>query len=349
MSESSLPPAAGPRSPSPTKPVEVGAASLRLPALSVIVPNYNHAKYLELSLPAILHQSVPPLELIVLDDASTDNSVEVIQRFADQNPLVRFVRNEQNLGAIANVKKGVALARGECVFVAPADDEIVPGLFEKSLTMLARHPQAALCCAAAEWRETFSGLTWHMAAGMPDRPCYLSPDELVRLGRRGKLCIITSSCIVRRAALAEAGGYFPDLRWHADWFACYIPAFRRGVCFLPEVLSLANILPRSLYQAGHSSPAHRKVLLNLLEQLDSPACADVRPRVRDSGALSLFGLPMLRLICSRRSHWPYLNVTYLRRTLRRSGELAAKRVMPRWLARRCLGIFYPPPQPEPSP
>src|SRR6266446_3649184 len=114
-----------------------------LPTLSVVVPNYNHAKYLEVSLSAILRQSLKPLEIIVLDDASTDNSVEVIRRFAAQNPLVRLVQNEKNLTVVPNLNKGVDLARGEYVYIAAADDEVLPGLFEHSMALLGKYPQAA--------------------------------------------------------------------------------------------------------------------------------------------------------------------------------------------------------------
>src|SRR5438034_2246469 len=97
-----------------------------LPSLSVVVPNYNHARYLPVCLKAILAQSVAPIELIVVDDASTDNSVEVIRRFAAQSPLVRLVQNEKNLGVMANQIKGLDLARGEFVFFQAADDEVQP-------------------------------------------------------------------------------------------------------------------------------------------------------------------------------------------------------------------------------
>jgi len=311
-----------------------------LPALSVIVPNYNHAKYLDRSLRAILHQSVQPLEVIVLDDASTDNSVEVIRRFAAQYPTVRLVQNEKNLGVMPNINRGIGLVRGEHVFFAAADDETAPGLFERALGLLAEHPQAALCCAMAEWRETFSGLTWHMAAGMADKPCYLSPDELVRLGKSGELCVISSTCVFRTQRLREAGCFIPELRWHADWFACYVTSLRHGVCFVPEILSLANLLPGSFYQAGHKRADHHQVLLSLLDHLNSEQYADVMPRIRDSGALSLFALPMLRLILSRPDCRHFFNWTFLRRTLRRSGELQAKRILPSWLARWCLNRFY---------
>lgn len=311
-----------------------------LPTLSVVVPNYNHAKYLEVSLPAILRQSVQPLEIIVLDDASTDNSLEVIRRFVAQNPIIRLVQNEKNLGVMPNLNKGVELSRGEYVYIASADDEVVPGLFEKSLRLLAQHPQAAYCCAMAEWRETFSSLVWQMGTNMPQQPGYLPPDDLVQLGRKGKLCLVSSSGVQRRDFLLAAGSFPPPLRWHADWFAFYVTGLRHGVCFIPEVLSLANLLPSSFYQSGSRRLEHRQVLVNLLEMLHSPAYADVLPRIRTSGVLSLFEWPILRLLLARREYRHLINATFLRQALRRSAELRAKKLLPKWLARWLLNRFY---------
>src|SRR6267378_1457403 len=107
-----------------------------LPSLSVVVPNYNHARYLPTCLKAILAQSVTPIELIVVDDASTDNSIEVIKQFVTQNPLVRLVQNEKNMGVALTQNRGLTLARGEYIFMQAADDEVLPGLFEKSLRLL---------------------------------------------------------------------------------------------------------------------------------------------------------------------------------------------------------------------
>ena len=315
-------------------------ASTSLPSISVVVPNYNHAKYLECSLAAILQQSVPPLEVIVLDDASTDNSVEVIRRFAAQHPVVRLVQNEKNLGVMPNINKGIGLSRGEYIYVASADDEIVPGLFEKSLRLLAQYPQAAFCCAITEWREVASGLTWHMAANMADKPCYLSPEEMVRLGKSGRLCIVTSSCVQKREPLLKAGLFPPELRWHADWFAMYVTGFRDGICFVPDILSTANILPGSFYQSGHKNNEHEQVLVKLLDHLNSAKYADVAPRIQDSGALSMFALPLLRLMLRRPEYRHFINLMLLQKTFRRSAELAAKKYFPTWLSRWCLKHFY---------
>jgi len=315
-------------------------ASSTLPTLSVVVPNYNHAKYLEVCLSAIVCQSAPPLEVIVLDDASTDDSVEVIRRFAAQHQVVRLVQNGKNLGVMPNINRGIELSRGEYVYVASADDEIVPGLFEKSLRLLAKHPQAAFCCAITEWREVASGLTWHMATGMSDKPCYLSPDEMVRLGKRRKLYLVSSSCVQKREPLLKAGIFPPELRWHADWFATYVTGFRDGVCFLPEILSTANILPGSFYQSGHKKNEHEQVLVNLLKLLNSEPFADVMPRIRAAGELALFEKPMAELLRQRPEYRHFLNFTFRRKVWLRRAELWAKGHFPPWLARWCLNLFY---------
>src|SRR5258708_29809920 len=168
-------------------------ASTSLPTLSVVVPNYNHAQHLPTSLPAILNQSFKPIEVIVLDDASTDNSVEVIRRFEAENPLVRLVKNEKNLGVMPNLNKGVQLAKGDYVFIGSADDEIIPGLFEKSMQLLAQYPQAGLSCTICTWRYVDSDLSWHMGVGMSGHPAYLSPEDTVPLGKRCKILISSSS------------------------------------------------------------------------------------------------------------------------------------------------------------
>src|SRR2546427_4547602 len=135
---------------------------MELPRLSVVLPNYNHGAYLPAALTGLLQQSSPPFEIIVIDDASADNSKQIIEEFARKSPSIRVFHHERNQGAVAGMNHGLELARGEYVFFTASDDEVVPGLFEKSLRLLAQHPEAALCCAVTEWRETFSGLKWHM-------------------------------------------------------------------------------------------------------------------------------------------------------------------------------------------
>lgn len=97
--------------------------------VSVVVPNYNYAKYISKRIDSILRQTYPIYELIILDDCSTDNSAEVIERKIEDIKVkyselkVRFVKNEKNSGkAMRQWKKGFELAEGDYVWIAEVDD-----------------------------------------------------------------------------------------------------------------------------------------------------------------------------------------------------------------------------------
>ena len=115
------------------------------PTLSVLFPNYNHARFLPESLGAFLAQSYRPVEIIIIDDASTDNSVEVIETFARREPRLRLIRNERNMGVVPNMNRLVEMASGDYVYLSAADDKVLPGFFEKSMALLSQYPQAGLC------------------------------------------------------------------------------------------------------------------------------------------------------------------------------------------------------------
>jgi len=316
------------------------SGGMNWPRLSVVVPNYNHGAYLPRCLNALLKQSAPPFEVIVVDDASTDNSLEVLDQFAREHPNLRVLRNEKNQGAVKAALRGIGVVEGDYLFLPSADDEVVPGLFEKSLRVLAEHPQAALSCTISTWHDVETGLKWHMGTGLADRPCYLSPDDLVRLGRRGKLPLPTMSAISKKVPLLECGGYPPELKWHADFFAITIPAFRYGICYVPEPLSNVDLIPASFSRKGMKSPEQIEILTRLLDRLSSSALADVAPRLRAGAALSVFGLPLIRLLLRHRKYRHFLTPLLLFWATYRNVEILGKRILPGPLARLCVRLLY---------
>jgi glycosyltransferase involved in cell wall biosynthesis len=312
---------------------------MKRPSLSVVVPNYNHGQYLPACLDSILAQSWQPDELVVIDDASTDNSVEVIESYRKKHPHIRLHRNDRNQGVLYNINWGMDNAQGDFIYTAAADDTLVPGLFEKSMQILANHPQAALCCSIGDWREIATGLNWHMGVGMADVPSYLSPTELVRLGQRNKLFIPSNTGILRRAAVLEAGKYRGSLKWHSDWFLLYVTGFRYGICYVPEPLAVCHIHQSSYYQRGRRDPQqYRAVLEHMMELLTGPGCQDVLPFVRDSGALFIFGAPMLKLLLRRKEYRPFLTPTFLRRNLTYITQFQLKRFTPAFVGNMYLKL-----------
>lgn len=93
------------------------------PLVSVIIPNYNHARYLEQRLDTVFNQTYQNFEVIILDDKSTDNSLEIINRYKDNPHLSQIVVNEQNSGSpFKQWDKGINLAKGDLVWIAESDD-----------------------------------------------------------------------------------------------------------------------------------------------------------------------------------------------------------------------------------
>jgi len=83
-----------------------------LPKISVIMPNYNYAKFLEFSLGSICRQTIFPFECIVIDDASTDNSIQIIKKYKKLYPFIRLIENTSNQGAVNAIKLGLKASIG---------------------------------------------------------------------------------------------------------------------------------------------------------------------------------------------------------------------------------------------
>lgn len=116
------------------------------PLISVIVPVYNSSDYLEECLGSILGQSVPDIELIVVDDCSTDDSINIVRRFSDQDPRVVIIANEQNIGQGLSRNKGIELSRGKFITFVDSDDTIDPRMYSLLLSAAAEHgAQIARC------------------------------------------------------------------------------------------------------------------------------------------------------------------------------------------------------------
>jgi len=120
-------------------PVEQG------PLVSVVVPCYNAARFLERTLQSVLEQTHRGLEVIVVDDASTDDSVALTERLTRRDARVRLIRRSRNAGTPgAPRNEGVAVARGEWIAFLDADDLWHPRKLELQLQALREH-EALMC------------------------------------------------------------------------------------------------------------------------------------------------------------------------------------------------------------
>ncbi|MGC8863049.1 MAG: glycosyltransferase family 2 protein [Armatimonadota bacterium] len=115
-----------------------------MPRVSVIIPNYNHARYLEQRITSVLNQTFQDIEVLILDDASTDNSREIILRW-ESDPRVRIILNEVNSGSVFKQwNRGMREASGEFVWIAESDDYSDWRFLETLLHRLEGNPKAGV-------------------------------------------------------------------------------------------------------------------------------------------------------------------------------------------------------------
>ena len=112
--------------------------------VSVLLCNYNDARYLPDSLSAICAQTRLPEEVVVIDDGSTDNSVEIIEDFGRRYPFIRLLRNEANRGLLYSINRALNEARCDFVVWAAADDRLLPNFLERNAKCLSEHPAAGM-------------------------------------------------------------------------------------------------------------------------------------------------------------------------------------------------------------
>lgn len=118
---------------------------LNTPAISVIMPVYNAEKYLAEAIQSILNQTYSNLELIILNDKSTDSSKEIIQSFQLKDERIVFVDNDINKGPATLRNKGFDIAKGNFIALLDADDIAHPHRFEKQIAVLQNNENIGVC------------------------------------------------------------------------------------------------------------------------------------------------------------------------------------------------------------
>lgn len=282
------------------------------PTVSILLANYNHARYLPTSLAGICGQTLPATEIIIVDDGSTDDSVAIIESYAQRFPGIRLLRNGMNRGQHYSIQRALLAARGDYVVWASSDDLLLPNFIERSLGMLQRHPDAGLCFSrlavfvdgSSETR-FYSGLTHGVAFDYGEEPRHLSPEDFKSILSRHYLWLSGNTVVARRRALLEIGGFSNRLKWHGDWFAFYVTALRYGACVIPETLAMMRERQDTYSKTGmDDSEEQRKVLAALFDTVKSSQFRDLWPIFRDCPSLlGLFGRRALYTAMRHPRHW----------------------------------------------
>lgn len=226
------------------------------PTVTVLVPCYNYAHYLRQCVESILAQDGVALDVLIIDDASTDNSAEVAQELAREDPRVRVIIHDQNKGHIATYNEGIDQIRGKYFALISADDFLPPGALRRATSIMESREDVVLvygdikrCRHSAPCTHRSHSGSWH-ASVMPGY-------EWIQYICRVHNVIASPEVVVRSCVQQREGKYNAALPYSADAEMWLRIAKHGSVAYLRGAV-------QAFYRVHRSSMSHTRFAQRIL-------------------------------------------------------------------------------------
>lgn len=223
--------------------------------VSVIIPNYNHAAYLPQRIETVRQQTLSEIEMIILDDCSTDNSRAIIEQHALNDSRVRTFFNAHNSGSpFKQWAKGLAQAKGDYIWIAESDDYAELTFLEKTVRMLNQNLNAGVAYSQS-WLADDTGKIIDSCRNLYTTvgPTGMYPgQQLIETHMAGANLIPNASAAVFRRGLAlQMDDSYQQFRFSGDWwFWCQLLAVS-DLIYIDEELNYFRSHPQKITVAAH--------------------------------------------------------------------------------------------------
>lgn len=210
------------------------------PRVSVIIPNYNHARYLDERIQSVLGQTYQNFELIILDDCSPDTgaSKEVIEKYRDNPHVSHIVYNEQNSGStFKQWHKGFELAKGELIWIAESDDSCENTLLEKLVQACVEQDAVFSFCKSVVIDKHDKMAVHRLQKNMKDRFAIDGIAFIKKYMCSANSVVNASSVVFSREKALRLDTQYMNLKGEGDWLFWIELAEKGRVCFVNEALN----------------------------------------------------------------------------------------------------------------
>lgn len=215
-----------------------------MPVVSVLMASFNHAEYVGNAISSVLDQSFEDLEMIVVDDVSTDESWRIIQDWARRDPRVIAMRNEVNVGPAASYNRALAAASGDIMMSLDSDDSFLPGKVQQQVGFLTTNPEIGVLGTYIQaYPENPALEQWfNQSRDLNDPAIWIWANPVGH-----------SSVAITRWAHEKIGNADEEAILLSDWDV-YLRALTLGIpiAVLPQQLTRIRFAPTTL---THSDPA----------------------------------------------------------------------------------------------
>jgi len=212
------------------------------PLVSIIVPSYNHGKYLACRLDSILNQLYQNFEVIILDDASTDDSIKVINDYFSKDRRIRSYCNELNTGSpFKQWARGIELARGDYVWIAESDDYADTRFISTLLPKLIQNPKLSIAFCQSYRIDLNNNIIFSLIKWSSERyskEFYSNGEEEVKkYGIFSHGIYNASAAIFRKSFAINISSYYQKFRYAGDALFWNLMLLQGDIYFNPEPLN----------------------------------------------------------------------------------------------------------------
>lgn len=226
------------------------------PIFSVIVPLYNKEREVESTLRSVLAQTYQPLEIVVVDDGSTDRSAEIVESLG--SPLIRLIR-QSNAGECAARNRAMSEARGEWFALLDADDEWKPEFLEEVAAMIEEWPDCGIYSTAFD----IVSPTGRVRGNCPTQRGVV--DNFWRESMT-RYVTIPSATVLSRKAVEQLGGFPEGMKMGGDQWMWIKLASHYGVCFSPRALCNYSMVASNRSGAIYTPEVTKYTLEEMLDK-----------------------------------------------------------------------------------
>ncbi len=237
---------------------------MKTPLVSVIIPNYNHARFLDERIQSVLNQTYQNFELIILDDKSTDNSVEVINKYRDDSHVSHIVVNEENSGStFKQWHKGFELAKGEVIWIAESDDSCEPALLETLVAKYVENDAVLVFCRSCKYDVKGNKRIYDLQSNLPWDLTLPGKDFIVKYMLERNSVANASSAIFSREVAMSLDRQYMTMKGNGDWLF-WVEVMEHGkVTFVTKEMNFFRFhnsnTTQSLRHQGVSAIEYKKV------------------------------------------------------------------------------------------
>jgi len=197
--------------------------------VSICIPTYNRANSIGDTIKSALSQTYENIEVIVVDNASTDKTEEVVNSFDD--PRLSYVRNRRNLGLFGNFNRCIELYSGEFLHILHSDDTIPPNFTATCMEFIAAHPEVSLTCTPPL---TLSRDGNEIISRRFDEPAIFMPPEGMSVILSGRNFIVCPSVMVRRGVFEQYNGFSMEYSYSSDYYQYLRVARDYVIAYIPD-------------------------------------------------------------------------------------------------------------------